>query len=103
MLSLSRLPNHMQMITKVFAGWPFLQEVLNFIQLRCSACFKATWVMKDKCCITLEYHFILNIMLSSLPHFEQKVIATVDPQYLCSWIELGQVNLSTSTMLGDDV
>ena len=59
--------------------------------------------MKDKCCITLEYHFILNIVLSSLPHFESKVIVTVDPHYLCSWIELGQVNLSTSIMLGDDV
>jgi len=59
--------------------------------------------MKDKCCITLKCHFIFNIMLPSLPHLQYRVTGTVDPHYLCSWIDLGQVNLSTSIMLDDDV
>ena len=70
MLPLSHLPNHMQMIPDVFVGWTFLHKVLNFIQFWCSACFKATWVMKDKCHITLESHFILNFMLPSLPYVQ---------------------------------
>ena len=66
MLPLSHLPNYMQMISDVLVGWTFLHKVLNFFQLQISTCFEATWVMKDKCHITLKYHFILNIMLPSL-------------------------------------
>ena len=59
--------------------------------------------MKDKCPITLKYHFVLNIMLPSLLHLQYNVIDSIDPQHLLSWTELGQVNLSTSIMIDDEV
>ena len=66
LLLLSHLPNYIQNISKLFFCWMLLHKVLNFIQLWCSTCFKATWVMKDKSSVTLKCHFILNIMLPSL-------------------------------------
>ena len=43
-----------------------------------------------------------SISCSPLCHTFSIVIGAVDPHYLCSWIELGQANLSTLVMLGND-
>ena len=50
----------------------------------------------------ISFHSQCHAPLSNTP-WVIKVMMTVDPHYLCSWVELGQVNLSISIMLGNDI
>ena len=43
-----------------------LDKILNYLQLPSTASFKTTGIVKDKTRVALEYHLILDVMLSAL-------------------------------------